>query len=73
MPWWGTFRERVDDGAVKGWGAGRQRCFLVEYIIIRVYAAAVVVGCCGDDPQVACVDRIPRACAGGVGGCVRVR
>jgi len=25
-------------------------------------------GCCGDDPQVACVDRIPRACAGVVGG-----
>lgn len=51
---------------------GGQRCFLVEYIIIRVYAAAVAK-CCGDDPQVACVDRIPRACAGGVGWCARVR
>lgn len=57
-------------------GVGGQRCFLAEYIIIRVYAvaaAAAAVGCCGDDPQVACVDRIPRACAGGVGWCARVR
>lgn len=38
MPWRGTFRERGDDGAAKGIGV--QRCFLVEYIIIRVYAAA---------------------------------